>query len=41
MPGIAGGYKQVFDALVQGVPVYDVKKREVLIDGTHPRDRCN
>jgi len=33
MPGIAGGYKQVFDALVQGVPVYDVKKREVLIDG--------
>ena len=41
IPGVAEGYKQFFDAIVQDVPVYDVKKREVLIDGTHPRDRYN
>lgn len=31
--GMAGGFQQLFDGLVDGVPVYDVNKREIEIDG--------
>ena len=32
---IGGGFQQLFDGLANGVPLYDVNKREIKIDGTH------
>ena len=41
MKGIAGGLTMLFEGLSQGVPVYDVNRKDITVQGKGPHARCN